>query len=250
MALALTNRINTKIADTAGAISVATASFTPSNSSLLCVILTITCDTGAVNANTTVSGGSLTWTKRLAIDDSGSGYNTTLEFWTAPVATGASMTVTVANTANAATGSDHTRVSIKVFDFTGYDTGSPVGATASTAATWSDGAQSLTLSANPASASYVMAARAFVEDAANDVTATHGTGWTELSDNFVLAGSEGYACLQAQYRTGSTSTTVGWDDVNVEGLGLFAGLSSAIAIEIKEAGAATSILRQMMAHHS
>lgn len=67
--------------------SVTTASFTPPSGSLLVASVAYASATDPV-----VSGGSLTWTRRVRNTDG------SCEIWTAPVITGASMTVSVAVT--------------------------------------------------------------------------------------------------------------------------------------------------------
>lgn len=75
-----------------------------------------------------------------------------------------------------------------------------------------DGAASITLDATPASSSDVHAA-VCVSMASGNGAVTFGTGWTELSDVTLTSWIDG----QVQARTGSTSTTVGWDDLATSG---------------------------------
>ncbi len=79
------------ISDNSDSATYATGSFTPADNSLLVVVTNIR---GVSIANDTPSGGSLTYTKQTE-NLHGVG---TFDIWTAPVGTGASMTVTVGNT--------------------------------------------------------------------------------------------------------------------------------------------------------
>src|SRR5688572_27167093 len=102
MALSRTDHINSEVSDTSGGFSVASAAFTPPDNSLLVAV--VGCIFNDSLATTTVSGGGLTWTQRVASSAAGDGgYNWRVEIWTAPVATGASMTVTNANASTAIT---------------------------------------------------------------------------------------------------------------------------------------------------
>jgi len=73
-----------------------------------------------------------------------------------------------------------------------------------------DGSDSLTLSASPASDSEVIAGLGQILVASTAHSVTHGTGWTETYES---ATPTSFSHSQGQTRTGSTSTTVLWDDV-------------------------------------
>ena len=116
---------------------------------------------------------------------------------------------------------------VSVVAYTGYDTGSPIGATGSllvedTGAP--DGAQSFTLSGAPATTSEVVGAITLDKDA---VGTTPGGDFTEIHD-LQSGGSGG---IQSQIRTGSTSTTVAWVDTNTGG-NIFKLVAT--GVEIKE----------------
>lgn len=245
-----TGLLNTKLLHSSdGAPSVTSGSITTVDNSLLVVSLAaMSVGNSATDnystANSTLSGGGLTWTKRVAVNDDGTkGFNYTSlqEIWTAPVTTGASITLTWSNTLNTSGSGDATRVTLHVFYFTGHHA-TPTGATCSTIAL-SDPLGGMTLSGAPASTSTVILAREIEADATTDITATPDTsgGFTELYDVPAVSGSEGYACLQAQYRTGSTSTAVEWDDINANSIAVF-GSPMGLGLEIVAAagGAATT----------
>lgn len=230
------DHINVKLSDT-GTISVTTGSFTPQNDSLLVAVVSCIAHSSAGNiatANSTVSGGSLTWTKRASINSGALGfsYSHCLELWTAPVGTAGSMTLTFANTLDA-NGADGSKTAIQIFSYTGYNTGDVVGATI-TGAALSNPTGALTLSAPPASDSMVVAARSFQPDAASDVTATAGSGWDEIYDN--ASGAVGFSCLETQQRTASTSDGVVWTDINDQNTAVFGTLG--LAVELKAAAGA------------
>lgn len=90
-----------------------TGSFTPPDASLL--VATVIASSSVAPA---VSGGSLTWTRQIRDTTEGSA-----EIWTAPVVTGASMTVTVTTTGTNA------RAALKVDVVTGHQLSSPIGTT-------------------------------------------------------------------------------------------------------------------------
>lgn len=94
--------------------TVTTASFTPPSSSLL--VATVVAASGD---DPVVSGGSLTWTRRVRNAVGG------CDLWTAPVVTGASMTVSVAITD---TGLGQAGA-LKVDVVTGHNTANPIGNT-------------------------------------------------------------------------------------------------------------------------
>jgi hypothetical protein len=101
--------------------------FTPANNSLL--VLCINTDVvGTTNATTfNVSGGSLTWNERAKRDSADSEDKGVAAIFTAPVTTGASMTVTIGLQTH--DGTDYLTVSGQVYVVTGQHS-SPIGATA------------------------------------------------------------------------------------------------------------------------
>lgn len=108
--------------------SAVSASFTPPDSTVLvaCLISNGTSPNNTGTPTFSCSGGSLTWTKRAErIDtDTGSPQEGGAAIYTAPVTTGASMTVTGGNG-----GTTDEQIAVKVYALTGCDLASPVGAT-------------------------------------------------------------------------------------------------------------------------
>jgi hypothetical protein len=106
---------------------ITSGSFTPPNDSLLVVAVNGDTSGGPDDITISVSGGSLAWTNEVERDpgDGGGANDGHASLWTAEVATGASMQVSVTRTAgNGGTN----RLSAKVYIVTGYNVGDPVGA--------------------------------------------------------------------------------------------------------------------------
>lgn len=99
---------------TASTTAVTTASFTPPSGALL--VAAVAADSGD---DPVVSGGGLTWTRRVRNIDGG------IDLWTAPVVTGASMTVSVAIT-DTGVGQG---AALKVYVVTGHNSVNPIGNT-------------------------------------------------------------------------------------------------------------------------
>lgn len=183
-----------------------TGSFTPPDNSLLVALVLGGTDSPASENSYVTTGGSLTWTKRVFETITYSGDGLLIQFWTAPVTTGASMTVTSTHT-----GINSYNMSIWPYAYTGYDTGSPIGGTASD--NDATGTNSLTLSATPASTSEVIAALMLGSATATPtppttgVTVTAGSSFTAILQQTI---TNSFARWQTQSRTSSTSTAVSW----------------------------------------
>ena len=119
--------LNEKLSDNSSPIAWTTSgSFTPQDNSLLTVVVGTLGNPGS-DWTMTVSGGGLTWSERKTVIKANGAYRNRLSVWTAPVSTGASMQVTV----TMSTSSTNTAVAtIQAFSQTGYNTGTPTGATA------------------------------------------------------------------------------------------------------------------------
>lgn len=102
----------------ASATSATTGSFTPGNNSILVAVTSMN-TVNSTDGSTVVSGGSLTWTQRAAAIFSGTGQSGATFIHTAPVGTGASMTVATTTTNNNAT---NPRTTVQVYVLGGYDT--------------------------------------------------------------------------------------------------------------------------------
>jgi hypothetical protein len=229
MALARTARLAQTSGLNHGAGAFTSSAFTPSNNSLLIVVASFVAngDTGTEGNILTISdSATLTWTP-IAVTTASPNWTYGIRAWSAPVTTGASMTLTL----DAGTEDVYLYRAVAL-DYTGYDTGSPIGGTIVGSDADGDGAASITLSSTPASASEVIAFVMKVVSAGVGAV-TPGSDFTELSGSDT--GVSGWAAFQGQTRTGSTSTTVGWDDLDVGGSPLGATM---LAFEVKAAAGA------------
>lgn len=227
MALTRTTMVSAVSTAPFGAGTFTTGAFTPPNNSLLVVVLGVmeqgTSGVDPSGSIRIVSGGGWTYTAQVNLGDAAS-FAEGVRIFTAPVGTGASMTLGVDLNGKLAQA-----WVISVVAYTGYDTGSPVGQIGSAATNVTDGAWSFTLPGAPASSSEVVAALVGDKDQPGIV---QGTAWTEIHD----LQEDGELGLETQVRTGSTSTTVDWQDILVIVGNWFKGQGA--AIEVKAAPAA------------
>jgi hypothetical protein len=236
MALARTARLAQTSGLNHGAGAFVTDAFTPSNNSLAIAIVCFVAngDTGSEGNILTISdSATLTWTS-IAVTTASPNWTYGIRAWRAPVTTGTSMTLTLDAGAE-----DVYAYRATVLDYTGYDTGSPSGGTIVGSDADGDGAASITLSSTPASDSEVIAFVMKVISAGVGAV-TPGSDFTELSGSDT--GISGWAAFQGQTRTGSTSTTVGWDDLDVGGSPLGATM---LAFEIKAAAGGDVLMSQI-----
>ena len=208
MALVYTLRATTS--GTGAADTLTTASFTPNSISLLVVVATGLLPDGRASAPTiSNTGTALTWTNRLDLVHT-NGWSSTVQIWTAPVATGAAMTVTVDyNATTLEAGGGHGLV---VIEFTGHDTGAaPVAQVFQDGGTAGrTGAYSGTLASAPGAGNYVITGA--VADSANSGDVATGTGWTAIAADAIGDGAS-----LIQYRTGTVSTNVAMADFSPSG---------------------------------
>ena len=240
--LSRTSLIGIEHQDTNGVSSLTTTTFTPPANSLLVVSLGLFIDKD-VSSGVTISdtGGGLTYTLQSGVirtDNSGfapSDYPIMM-VWTAPVGgSPAQQSLTIGGFPS---GNTIILMDVHVVAYTGYDTGSPIGATGQFInafnSTGINDSASLTLSAAPASDSFVFASIfCGANSAAGPVTA--GSGWTEIYD-WVNSDTGGLG-YQSQERTGSTSTSVSWADVDTNDASGGLWGCAGFAMEIKAASA-------------
>lgn len=230
MALSRTDHVGSESNSGYGTASYSTASFTPPNSSLLAAVVGGADSSDISGSDFSCSGGGLTWTLRGTVQVNGGGsYWSKIQIFTAPVVTGASMTVTVDHANNINIWAVH------VMSWTGYDPGTPTGATGSDTAL--EDAGQFNLSASPASTSEVLAARFLVPNESAPEAATPGTGWTEIFDTATPT-SDGWGGLETQARGGSTSSSVDWTDTTV-GTTAFSNIGLAVEIIAASGGGDT-----------
>ena len=229
MALALTVRATAENATNATNPSETTGSFTPADNSLLVAVATSQAEVGTIALAISDSVG-LTWTSRAS--SPASGFKMASRIWTAPVTTGVSMTVTISMTEGFGA------VAVAVVDLTGYDTGTPTGVNLAANTGGRSGAYSPALSGTSEADSIVIAG-----GATDGGTATKGASWTDIYDAVSAAGGTSHQ-INIEYIAGAVSAA-NWAALDSS----FA--TTAVAIEINAAAAGgTSILRQMMVHHS
>lgn len=179
----------------------------------------------------TVVTSGLTWTVR-ATEGPPAGYTAHSAVWTAPVGSDpGSITVQLTSNYVAAGGEDIGSYCYALYRVTGYDTGTPIGGKISEAGNTGNGAVSVTLDAAPASGDITLAlSRADATE--TSVGATFDTGWSQDATG---VGGSTQGAWNAGQRTGSTSTTVAWTDVNT---GTESYSSTQVAIVVKAGGPA------------
>lgn len=228
--------ITSKLVESAGHYNSATSftsagSFTPADNSLLIAIVnTINDSTPDTVAAVSLSGGSLTWTKQTSISaftSSSGGYFAGLIVYTAPVTTGASMSLTASGYV---TGGD-SYYGFEVIQATGYNTSTPLGATA-----LSNNVNvtnpSLTLSGAPSSTSEVVSAFC-VNPNNTPSTPTPGGSYSLLQNS----GTGSTVVEGTEHLSGTTSTAVNWSNI---GCAIYSSNCVVNAFEILAAGGGAS----------
>jgi hypothetical protein len=214
-----------------------TGSFTPPSSSLLVVAEVYVENSGTTTdpaSSLTISGGGWTYSAGPSITAAPTAFPTTVKIWTAAVSTGASMTLTLG-----AGGRSAGMYAVSVVAYTGYDTGTPTGATAT-------GQQNggfagpptpaaITLSGTPATSSECFAAVGMDKSLIGTTPGSSPTTWTEVHDSMH---STDWGGLETEVRSGVASTSVSWDDLRSGGGALFN--MAAAAIEIRAASASVA----------
>lgn len=234
MALAVTLRASGELGLNTGgaAVSQAIAAVDFAAGSLVMVVLGATTDDPAPGAPyLTCSASGLTFTREVD-GFVASTFRAVAAVLTAPHTSGGSTTLTLSTSAQATFG-----IFYSVYEVTGHDTTTPIGATAGNADETQDGQRTLTLDAAPADTSIVIAGiTADTNSGTNQVTP--GTGWTE--DVEVDSSGSNFGFWQTQRRTGSTSTNVVWDDVRPPGSTVVFS-TGAVAVEVVEGAAGPDV---------
>ena len=209
--------------------------FTPAADSLLLVLVGAVDnnDSTLMDAGISISGGSLTWNQITYAENSPQYSAGTVAFYAVVGGSPVSTTVTLSWSTGIAG-----NWSIACWEITGQHA-TPIGGKAAAAGP-TDGALTLTLDATPASDSYVFGL--LHSDIDGAITATEGSGFTEVGDTYSTAASTlGHSAIQE--RTGSTSTAAGWADVKASGTATVYS-SAAIAVEIKAAAGGGTTTRR------
>ena len=217
-----------------GTSSFSTSAFTPPDNSLLVISvalmgLAITGDLGTP----TIDGGGLTYTPISGATVTLSPtYAVKMVAFTAPVTTGASMTITVDDDNN----QNIFGYEVEVTAWTGYDTSTPItGVVSSTTTDIADGAESRTLAATPATDDVTLV---FCICDADGATAnpTLAAGWTKIHDSGSAGGG---GTMWNARRESSTSTTVSVTDIytgtgSLYKAGLYAFIVKAAATDLPQ----------------
>jgi hypothetical protein len=212
-------------------------SFTPPNNSLLVVI--VLCGIDIANPTNeghyVVTGGSLTWTKQTSNNVSWGGDGAIVQVWTAPVVTGASMTVTLTHT-----GHDIYACAVFPFAYTGHNVASPVGGLD---AEWiASNTNTLTLSSTPATDSEVIGGILIVggDGIASDVTVAPAFGETEIAE---YTSADSFGKWQMEFRTGSTNTSFGWSTTTGAGGDYNRRIFAAIEVKADAGGGPVAVTK-------
>lgn len=202
-----------------------TSPFTPPNNCLLVAGVSAIENGGSTPLLTDLTiadSAGLTWTNRVE-QSAATAFSTGTRIWTAPVTTGTSMTITLDCGTR-----DIAEYSISVVAYTGYNTTTPTGATATGSQVGGFSGPptpaSITLSPAPAATSEVFAVVGMDKNTAD---CTPGSTFTEIHD----VENTNWGGLESEARTGSTSTTVDWTDMRPNGGAIFN--YAAVAVEIK-----------------
>lgn len=194
MALNRSTRLQQQSAGSFGTGTFTTNSFTPSNNSVLVVILLIDTNNQSIDTSLTLSGGGLTWTRRVFAEQ---GF-VSCSIWTAEVVSAASMTLSVdCGSLNI------DRYTVCAYDETGYVAGDPVGASGTRSGTTGGAPWTYSLSAALDAGSETFSG-AITTVGAGSVTV--GTGWTGL-----FTTDTG---MKTQVLHGTVTSTVTYDNVD------------------------------------
>ena len=215
-----------------------TASFTPSANALLVVKVVQNNAVVGDDTSVTITGGSLTWTRRVrrnnnASSTGGTGTDSGAEIWTAPVGgSPSSMTVTATTAINFA-GAHQIELVLEVIEVTDTSGTAPtvgnVGAGSSTS-----GLPSAAISGGVSAGSYVLAVAS--DWTANVTAGTPGSGQTTIRDSFRSG--------QVAWHFWRTTSTTSAGALTMNETGPSGQQVNTCAIEIKTSGGGTSQVSQ------
>jgi len=213
------------------------ASITPGANCALVVLIGCVDDSAIGGVHNLLTGSSVTssgsgpaWTERAVSGTPAAQFEAQSGVFSATIAGSDPGSFTVTWNANQST--DVGARAYAIYKITGHDTGTPFGGKIADPTNSGNGAITVTLDAAPASADITLAISfADEDDAGGGYGAVFDTGWTEDYDGSSLAARCAWNVGQ---RTGSTSTSVAWTDVNT---GPHTYGSSQAAIVVKDGGA-------------
>jgi len=197
--------------------------------SLIVVVVGVDRSNSTTQTCHAVTGTGLTFMNRGAASATGE-FKGSCAIFTAPFVAGGSVALTISSNAVNAFCAHGV-----VWEVTGHDTTTPIGATATGFSDTDneDGAKSITLSAGPATSSYVFAGVSTDADPGTN-TIDPGADFDSVTDVLVDSTGANFGSTHGQYRTGSTSTTVGWADIR-GGAAPQVYSYGAVAIEVRAA---------------
>lgn len=210
MAISVTTLKQEKLDPTPDTAAATSSSFTPADNSLLLVIVRAQEETngGLRGSDLTLTPSTGSATLRVTSGATDGEWSYGIKYFTIPITTGAAMTVQV----DAGTHAVHEYV-VEVYQITGHNSSSPIGGSATGNDADGDGSATITLDATPASDSWVFSSAEVSLVSAGVTSVTHGADQTEIYDSQTAE----WGVSQTQRRTGSTSTSVSWVDLGVEG---------------------------------
>ncbi len=227
--------------DTASDLNFVTASITPGANCALFLLIAGVPDTSNSESLlwtgwTCVSSGSgPTWTNRV---NSGSttGFQATSCIHSATIGgtDPGSFTVTMdwGTSPTALVGT----YAYALYKVTGHDTGTPYAGAVATRGQAGNGAVTATLAATPASGDVTLAINLADNDGEAGGGATFGSSFGTWTENAEGAGAT-YAVWNCGQRTGSTSTSVEWSDVNAATADNYSSAQAAIIVKVAGIGA-------------
>jgi hypothetical protein len=215
-----------------------TPSFTSLSSSLVVVAVGVSQESGATDPSgdmTCKFTGAAAMDKRIAVGNASS-WSCGVAIFTFEEATGQARTLEVDLAARNAY-----VYFVQAYSFTGYNTSTPTGFTASNGNFGTNGAVALTLSGTPAADSTVIGAIFGDASSGGTLGASAGTDFTEAFDN---TSSDQFNFLESMYNAAPTGTSVPWADI-CTGTGTLAK-SVAVALEIKAAAEAGGVTLKLL----
>lgn len=224
-----TNRTNAVSGHNVTTLS--TSSFTPSNNSLLVVFVTGTCSAaaapGRLHLKDTLGYNWSEVTTYMLVGNATGASNCYVSVWYTQVGTGAATTLT------ASTDGQVQNIAIQVAEFTGHDTIEPiVGCYQERFVGTYNSSWSATFPKTPDTNNCIVMASLTDRDTPADADITTGTGWTQLNE----VTSDTFVRTHYQYRSGSTSTTIGLDHIET----IYSQAFIAVEVQADQGGQAAS----------
>jgi hypothetical protein len=223
--------------NTASVTTFTTASITPGTNCLLVLmyggVIDINGPTEFGSSDTVTSSGSgPSWTNRANPAAAGGNFQSSATCWSATIGGSdpGSFTVTIDPPSADPIGC----LGYAIYKITGHDTSTPFGGKVATQNQAGNGAVTATLDAAPASGDVTLAL-SVVDTDASGTGATFGSSFGTWTEDAEGAGTNDVGWNVGQ-RTGSTSTSVEWTDVNTGSATTFSSAQTAIVIKVAAGG--------------